>query len=94
MGQYDIEVSAIKTFYKDAPLYTSPQPAQEWMPIENPPEKWTEVMVWPHPTDYCMTAEFDGNGWQYSEQDRDGAFWSVCKPTHWMPMPAAPKQDK
>lgn len=70
----------------------APQPAQAgWMPIENPPEKWTEVMVWPHPTDYCMTAEFDGNGWQYSEQDRDGAFWSVCKPTHWMFPPVAPQ---
>jgi hypothetical protein len=61
-----------------------------WSPIETPPERWMEVMVWPYPSNYCMTAEFDGEGWQYSEQDRDGAFWSVCKPTHWMPMPIPP----
>lgn len=31
------------------------------------PEKYTEVLVWPAPTDYCQTAERDDKGFYYGE---------------------------
>lgn len=67
----------------------------EWIKVsERLPEKWTEVMVWPHPSDQNMTAELRHDGeWEYQEYVHHHGWDSVKikAPTHWMPLPAPPK---
>ena len=56
------------------------------------PDTWQEVMVWPYPTDYCMTAQLGKAGWTYGEYDRDGQQTVPMRtPTHWMLLPPPPK---
>lgn len=70
----------------------------EWQPIETAPEL-TEVIVWPNPTDFCMTATNgffpgvrDDFGWYYAEYETGfGVVYYKCNPTHWMPLPEPPK---
>jgi len=63
-----------------------------WISVaDRRPEKWNEVIVWPHPGDYCMTGQLGLAGWAYGEYDRDGAQTVPMRdPTHWMPLPTAP----
>jgi hypothetical protein len=75
-------------------------PAQEqdkWVSVNDRlPELYTEVMVWPHPTDYCNTAEMDRKGWYYGEYVQHHGHENVrldwLRVTHWMPLPPAPAQ--
>ena len=68
----------------------------EWQKIETAP-KYEEVMVWPYPTGYCMTAELgiptNGKeyGWYFTVEDSYGVNYYKCTPTHWMPIPEPPK---
>ena len=63
-----------------------------WIAVcERSPDPWQEVMVYPYPTDYCMTAQLGKSGWTYSEYDRDGQQTVPTRtPTHWMPLPSPP----
>ena len=71
----------------------------EWQPIETAPT-YKEVLVWPYPTEFCMTATHgkipllrDRFGWYYSEYERGfGVIYTECCPTHWMPLPEPPKE--
>lgn len=80
-------------------LPSTPQPAAQpavvesgWIGVdERLPEKWQEVMVWPHPTDYCMTGQFEGAYWTYADYGNWGHDdVKMRDPTHWMPMPPPP----
>ena len=74
----------------------------EWINVEDRlPERYTEVMVWPYPSEQVMTAQFglvrkeSAPCWHYSTYESNWG-WEErdCNPTHWMPLPAAPKQEK
>lgn len=63
------------------------------------PRQWHEVIVWPHPTEYCMTAEVVGTSasgnpvWVYGEYVTGFGHESTemtQKVTHWMEKPQAP----
>ena len=67
--------------------------ASGWSPIETAPRDGTDIIVYrpKHDgdyipkvgTDYWMTGRFYGPCWAKSRRD--------CEPTHWMPLPEAPK---
>lgn len=70
----------------------------EWISVDDRlPERYTEVMVWPHPSEQVMTAQFglthkeSAPEWHYSEYI-SGFGWEeqICNPTHWKPLPAPP----
>lgn len=82
-------------------LYAQPtlavtQAGDAWISIQDRlPEMHTEVMVWPHPSDYIMTAEVDRNGtWSYNEYcsnwGNENVKLAQGRITHWMPLPSAP----
>lgn len=90
-------------FYKSCnldvrPLYTTPQElvAAGWVSVDDRlPEPWTEVLVYPRPSDYCCEAQMGRAGcetyWEYSEYEAGfGDVKHRCNVTHWMPLPAAP----
>lgn len=61
-----------------------------WQPIETAPKDGTEILV------YCIS--MDGTcGCEVARfcDERNGWFIGVCRlsPTHWMPLPAAPKKE-
>ena len=73
----------------------------EWIPVtERLPELLTEVLGW-HPADR-VRAWFRHSGqplnapyWELWEpQDRECDDCKVKAPTHWMPLPALPTEDK
>lgn len=74
-----------------------------WISVnERLPSKYTEVMVWPHPSDYCLTAELYGESasgnpvWKYGEYTNGWGHENIeiTRPvTHWMPLPQPPKAD-
>ena len=64
----------------------------EWISVEDRlPEKYTEVYVYPYPTEYVHTAQYgkfksEHECWLYGEYERNFGHCSYeCKPTHWMP---------
>lgn len=80
--------------YKDmepgSPLYAAPQGVPVWLPIETAPKDGTEVLV--GHKDGSQAVVF----WQYRKRTgtagwRDGDCDLINWPTHWMPLPAAPK---
>lgn len=67
-----------------------------WISVKDSlPEKYVEVMVWPHPTDYCITAERDDNGFYYGEyvhnHGHENERIAPGRITHWMPLPPPPE---
>ena len=65
------------------------RPAQEWLPIETAPKDCTDVLL--HiPGRVPVVAAWYRRGWTPMDSD-DGPLSS--EPTHWMPLPAAPKQE-
>lgn len=65
----------------------------EWISVKDRlPERWTEVLVWPRPTEYCCEAHLAMNEkWEYGEYEHHfGHVHRPCKVTHWMPMPEPP----
>jgi len=92
-----------RPFYEWRPIYAAPQAVPAWLPIESAPKDGTDILVmymhidtqivhnafWLGDEDY----DTDPSGWwtyEHSEVSRlllDD--WMT--PTHWMPLPAAPK---
>lgn len=65
---------------------------QGWIAAKDQkPEKFTDVIVWPRPTEVTMEAQWTGYAWTYSEYEHNWG-WATreCDVTHWMPLPAAP----
>lgn len=69
--------------------------AERWISVNDRlPEKYEEVMVFPWPTDYCMTAERDDKGFYYGEyvhnHGHENERIAPGRITHWMPLPNPP----
>jgi len=69
----------------------------EWKPIETAPKDGTDILV-------CVTHNLSADEWetmQWVDWQVPGMEWPVFtdridipfQPTHWMPLPAPPKQD-
>lgn len=92
--------TAVAEFLAERDDATPSQQAQQdgWVSVEEKiPESCVEVMVWPHPTEGCLTAERRKDGrWVYGEYER-GLGWvaeEMRTPTHWRQMPAPPGAGK
>jgi hypothetical protein len=67
----------------------------EWKPIETAPRDWTNIILF---DPECEQPVFQG---YYSMEDGGRDCWmedrgnlsDQVSPTHWMPLPAPPKQD-
>ena len=95
--------------YKRLPAYwmwTAWQAAQAAMQAAEPagwisvderlPKPWDEVMVWPYPSAYCITAAYSKvKGWIYTvlETGHGGEDYA-CNVSHWMPVPDGPNDDE
>lgn len=73
-GIKDSEEDAISAWNRRAALASRPAEVDDWISVDDRlPPKYEEVIVWPHPTDYCMTAELWGENasgnpvWKYGE---------------------------
>lgn len=78
------------------PAQAQPAAANGWISVlEQLPEKYTEVLVWPAPTDYCQTAERDDKGFYYGEYLQNYGHTnerlSDHHVTHWQPLPSPPQ---
>lgn len=66
-----------------------------WMPIETAPKDGTRVLLYVvHPGDEYAIAVGDPDGWRYIETGYWEGVWEhehAGAPTHWMPLPEAPK---
>jgi hypothetical protein len=60
----------------------------DWRPIETAPKDGTRILI-ATPLDGVMSSEFFGGLWQNIPWRREGA--ARGQPTHWMPLPPAPK---
>lgn len=70
-------------------LRAAPPAPAGWIPVsERLPEPFTDVIVWPRPTDYCCEAQVDRRGeWSYGVYEHyNGHVNYQAHVTHWMPM--------
>ena len=65
-----------------AKLYASPVVQQAWQPIETAPKDGRNLILLLTPSGFPQVA--------YSNTWWTAGFSAECKPTHWMPLPAAP----
>ena len=62
--------------------------------IERKPNGYQEVLVFPPPSDYILTAEYSpaGDEWIYHDYEMySGDVTFKTEPTHWMPLPEPPR---
>lgn len=77
----------------------------QWQPIETAPRDGTEILGWNHNSSYLVRPYIcwfgkddyvrgeprwlkgDGDSWS------TGYYYTPCEPTHWMPLPDAPRKD-
>ena len=64
----------------------------EWQPIETAPKDGTVILMADGLTMFCGIWLKSARGWVDGCRDADGELvaWNA---THWMPLPAPPKQD-
>lgn len=72
---------------------------ESWISVEDRlPEPWTDVLVYPRPTNYVCEAQMGRSGcsifWQYTEYEIGyGQVKLYANVTHWMPLPPPPKES-
>lgn len=62
--------------------------APQWLPIESAPSDGTRVLIFSNGAVLSAFFDTDYDGW------RVGREYYFYYPTHWMPLPAAPKEDE
>lgn len=85
---------------RDIPLYTAPPASvieDGWIPVsERMPEREVDVQVYCSDKKEQMVGYMERNekdGWfRFASLPNGGGVY--CKPTHWQPLPAAPKEVK
>ena len=60
-----------------------------WQPIETAPKDGELVLVWDECRNSCAIAHHYDCGWLEGFHE----YW-IFKPTHWMPLPSAPKKEE
>ena len=95
--------NAAQSTQPESAQVSTEQAGDAWISVEDRlPKPYEEVIVWPHPTDYCMTAEFYGRSasgrpvWKYGEYENGWGHSNVeitAPVTHWQPKPAAPSPN-
>ena len=71
----------------------TPTPQHDWQPIDTAPKDGSRILAW-EPGHAPYIADFDDYGWLTTEDwagDGTGYYIPVCEPTHWMPLPAPPR---
>lgn len=67
----------------------------EWQPIETAPKDGTRIVLATSDTAYAgRWAESQYIGMWWMSGDYVAAFSKMNPPTHWMPLPQPPKEDK
>lgn len=62
----------------------------EWQPISTAPKDGTTIIIWDKDHG-CMIVEWMYGEWHCSH---DGEDMYGPEPTHWMPLPAPPKENE
>lgn len=73
----------------------------EWQPIETAPKDGTKILVWTHHDEVEVSEWYESKGETYEPVEGTEYFrpvtkvyhsgWNGNTPTHWMPLPEAPK---
>ncbi|RUW69835.1 DUF551 domain-containing protein [Mesorhizobium sp. M2A.F.Ca.ET.067.02.1.1] len=79
-----------------------PAAAAEWQPIDTAPKDGTKVLLWMVHRNAAYSPDPIGEGWAAPVTakwiDHNGGGWTwhgmLGRPTHWMALPAAPKDWK
>ena len=60
----------------------------EWISVKDRlPEIYTEVLIYPYPSEYGLTGEYTGDRWVYHEYETGfGDVTYDTWPTHWAPL--------
>ena len=80
----------------------------EWQPIETAPKDGTNILAWNYNPNYLVNPYIAWFGVDLNEADdrkkewltgdgddfSTGHYFTPCQPTHWMPLPEPPKQEK
>ncbi|WP_145579760.1 DUF551 domain-containing protein [Yersinia vastinensis] len=92
----DDDWSSQPSVHKNLPIYTTPQLNSPEIPegwikcSERRPERGTDVQVYCSDTREQFVAFHIGNGeFQYAQHEDTSI---ACRPSHWMPLPAAPEK--
>lgn len=69
--------------------------SDKWMTIDSAPKDGRKVLLWqPGRAPYLGSRDADDSEWWTDEDwanDAHRIFPPTCEPTHWMPIPPAPK---
>jgi hypothetical protein len=70
----------------------------EWQPIDTAPKDGTAILIWPAQSALtgsteCMTISYvvRWHDWKEAWIEASGEEYDTFYPTHWMPLPEAPK---
>lgn len=70
----------------------------EWQPIETAPKDGSKIIGYPFFGRVCIAEYLNlaciEKGWFVDESSQDGLGFDDVKLTHWMPLPAPPKEQK
>jgi hypothetical protein len=61
----------------------------EWLPIETAPTDGTFVLLWAANESECAMVGYFGRRWELAHCD-----CAPFTPTHWMPLPDPPKEQR
>jgi hypothetical protein len=71
----------------------------EWQPIDTAPKDGTAILIWPAQSALtgsteCMTISYvvRWHDWKEAWIEASGEEYDTFYPTHWMPLPLAPKK--
>jgi hypothetical protein len=83
----------------DSPSPMNPEPAcqesarGEWLPIETAPKDGARVLLWSPEWQAPCTGQFYGKAWAL-HYDWQSSLAFAFQPTHWMPLPAPPQDER
>lgn len=68
----------------------------EWMPIETAPRDGTVFLGYRRGryAECCRVQRDDGEMWQFGGESGFHEHWPHIRPTHWMPLPEPPKEQR
>jgi len=82
--------------YETRTLFSAPQVAPEWQPIESAPKDGTEIWAFDESEHQCLAYWMDypkWSGWIFVDELLADIHPAGINPTHWMHKPAAPQPE-